>query len=115
MIQKECEAVVNPLHKREALPQQLQSIMDKTYILSVDLTDESCQTTKIREYQVKAVLERPSKRPSTQRTTAAYHDLQRPASSTALIATPPSHSEVLQIEYPAQSVSNIKIHPLIYA
>nr|CAZ96018.1 conserved hypothetical protein [Saccharum hybrid cultivar] len=103
MIQKECEAVVNPLHKREGLPQQLQSIMNKTYILSVDLTDESCQTTKIREYQVKAVLERPSKRPSTHRTTAAYHDPQGPGSSTALIATPPSHSEVLQIEYPAQS------------
>ena len=46
IIQKECQALVNPLHIKEGLPQAMNNILNKTYVLSVDLTDESCKSMK---------------------------------------------------------------------
>ena len=105
IIQKDCQALVKPLHIKEGLPQAMNNILNKTYVLSVDLTDESCKSIKKRQYQVKAVLDRPPKRPSLQiMATSPYHP-PHTTSSTPIIKSPEHSADLLLIEAATQSVS----------
>ncbi|XP_066363614.1 replication protein A 70 kDa DNA-binding subunit B-like [Miscanthus floridulus] len=103
IIQKECQALVNPLHIKEGLPQAMNNILNKTYVLSVDLTDESCKSMKKRQYQVKAVLDRPPKRPPLQvMATSQYHP-PHTTSPTPIIESPEHSADLLLIEAAEQS------------
>jgi len=105
IIQKDCQALVNPLHIKEGLPQAMNNILNKTYVLSVDLTDESCKSMKKRQYQVKAVLDRPPKRPPLQvMATSQYHP-PHTTSPTPIIESPEHSADLLLIKAAAQSVS----------
>ncbi|OQU83243.1 hypothetical protein SORBI_3005G095620, partial [Sorghum bicolor] len=43
MIQKDCDTLVNPLAPRDVLPRPLENIINKKFVLSVNLTDDSCK------------------------------------------------------------------------
>ncbi|CAD6215410.1 unnamed protein product [Miscanthus lutarioriparius] len=103
IIQKDCQALVNPLHIKEGLPQAMHNILNKTYVLSVDLTSGSCKSMKKRQYQVKAVLDKPPKQPSLQiMATSLYHP-PHTTSSTPIIKSPEHSADLLLIEAAAQS------------
>lgn len=105
MIQRDCEAVLNPLGPRDALPQPLQKIINTTFLLSVDLTNDSCKTTRYRQYQVKAVLERPPKQTLTQKVSVDQYDQQQRAGTSTAMESPEHQGEVLQIESETQQVN----------
>ena len=109
MIQKDCQALINPLYAKDALPQALQNILNKKFILSVDLTNESCKSVKKRQYQVKTILERPAKHGSTQAISTSHYDPTQGTSSTPVIESPHRSSELLLIESTTQSVSNFYV------
>jgi len=95
--------------QKDTLPQALQNILNKKFILSVDLTNESCKSVKKRQYQVKAILERPAKHGSTQAISTSHYDPTQGTSSTPVIESPHRSSELLLIESTTQSVSNFYI------
>jgi len=114
LVQKNCQAVVNPLRARDGLPQAIQNIVGKTYVLSVDLTNESCKTSRNRQYQVKAVLERPSRRAPAKKNSLTHYDPVRSSNSDAVTDSPHSQNEVLQIEPAIQMVTNPYIHYFLH-
>lgn len=66
MIQKDCDTLVNPLAPRDVLPRPLENIINKKFVLSVNLTDDSCKGNSCKQYQVKAVLQRPPRHSTAQ-------------------------------------------------
>jgi hypothetical protein len=98
MVQKECEAIFNPLNPRDVLPVPLQKIINKKYVLAVDLTNEACKTTKYREYLVKAVLEKPSVRDVAQSPPLIEHGTMEQRGAGTSIEPLPDETELLQIE-----------------
>lgn len=125
IVQKDCEAIVNPLEARDGLPQALQNIINKKYIFSVDLTNDSCRSNKKRQYQIKAVLERPPRRAFAQTTSmpetqiVAVDDdpknLTDPKSSGAAMLSPQHQSTVVQVKAGTQSVSTSSEPLFIYS
>jgi hypothetical protein len=129
IVNKDCQAIVNPLHTRDGLPQALQNIINKKFVFSIDLTNDSCRGTKNRQYQVKAVLERPGRRTLTQSTSMPHThitsiDIQQhnvpqigtsataiisahDPTSTAIIMSPQPQNESIQTEPQTQSVRKI--------
>jgi hypothetical protein len=112
MVQKECEAIFNPLNPRDVLPVPLQKIINKKYVLSVDLTNEACKTTKYREYLVKAVLEKPSVRDVAQNPLLIEHGTMEQG-GTGTSTEPLAHqTDVLQIEAAGHQVYELPIPSL---
>ena len=103
IIQKDCQALVNPLHIK-GLPQAMHNILNKTCVVSWSY-QRIVQKYEKRQYQVKAVLDRPPKRPSLQiMATSPYHP-PHTTSSTPIIKSPEHSTDLLLIEAATQSVS----------
>lgn len=81
IIQKDCEAIVNPL----ALQRVYLRHINKRYVFSIDHTDDSCRGHLRRQYLVKSVLERPPRHAPAPKGTAAA------GPSTSMV--PPSSTE----------------------
>ncbi|EES17915.2 hypothetical protein SORBI_3009G086600 [Sorghum bicolor] len=58
IIQKDCDLILNPLKLAMGLPQQLQAVIAKKFIFSINLTENSFTSKARRQYLVKHVLER---------------------------------------------------------
>ncbi|CAD6270708.1 unnamed protein product [Miscanthus lutarioriparius] len=101
MIQRDCESVMNPLAPRDALPQPLQKIINSTFLLSVDLTNDSCKSIKYKQYQVKAVLARP-KQSETDIISMSQYEEEKPTNASTDTDSPQHPSEVLLIELGTQ-------------
>lgn len=109
---------MNPLGAAGGLPQPLQNILSKRYVFFVDLSNDAR-----RQYLVKAVLEKPSRRPApldtvTSRTkpqTGFGRTLQLPEAGTSntIIQSSRPQSEVLHIVSAAQSVNATQVHVLL--
>jgi hypothetical protein len=113
LVQKECESIFNPQNARDVLPVPLQKIVGKKFILYVDLTNQSCKTTKHREYQVKAVLQRPSAREVPQTTSLIQYETQHEATTSIAIGSPSQQTDQLQIDATIQEVREFSGHYLI--
>lgn len=113
IIQKDCDAIMNPLAVARGLPQPLQDIIGKKYVFSIDLTDDSCSTTASRQYLIKSILERPTRHntalhsppsgTSLQLVSTAPVNIPTASTSAATIESPQVQSEILHIESAAQS------------
>lgn len=110
LVQKECESIFNPQNARDVLPVPLQKIVGKKFILYVDLTNQSCKTTKHREYQVKAVLQRPSAREVPQSTSLIQYEAQHEATTSTAIGSPSQQTDPLQIDATIQETPPPTLH-----
>ena len=115
MIQRDCESVMNPLAPRDALPQPLQKIINSTFLLSVDLTNDSCKSTKYKQYQVKAVLARPPKQSETDIISMSQYNEEKPTNASTNTDSPQHPSEVLLIESGTQQVTRFYTSLFHYA
>ena len=114
MIQRDCESVMNPLAPRDALPQPLQKIINSTFLLSVDLTNDSCKSIKYKQYQVKAVLARP-KQSETDIISMSQYEEEKPTNASTDTDSPQHPSEVLLIESGTQQVTRFYTSLFHYA
>jgi len=106
---------MNPLAPRDALPQPLQKIINSTFPLSVDLTNDSCKSTKYKQYQVKAILARPPKQSETDIISMSQYEEEKPTNASTDTDSPQHPSEVLLIELGTQQVTRFYTSLFHYA
>ena len=115
IIQKDCNLILNPLKLTLGLPQQLQAVITKKFVFSINLTEDSFTSKARRQYLVKHVLERlyrPGSLLNTAATAKVNQTIQSPPSSSALAQNlPPAaraikvQQETLQIQQENEAVS----------
>jgi len=106
IIGTECQSIMNPLAQTSGIPQQLRNIVNRKYVFSIDLSNST-----LRQYVVKAVLQRVSTRPDQPGSSTAMLQIESgtapqslPASPQALDA-PLSDNATLQAETTTTAVS----------
>lgn len=101
MIKTPCEAIMVSTRGRDGLPLAIENIIDKTFVFSVDLGKDACKGDKYRQYEVKAVLDRPRRRSANQTQLLGFptstDETTQPESSAAAMTSPQHQSDLLQI------------------
>ena len=122
IVQKDRGLIINPLKLASGLPQPLQSIISKKFTFSVGLTEDSFTTRARRQYLVNHILDRSDRRNSALNIAASGKPAETVPAPATTSTQPPSSLQITpwattsatsSSDYPRQSISMLKLFPLI--